>query len=375
MSVNRRKEEEGIVLVIVAVFLVALVGALALAVDIGALYSARTSAQRVADAAALAGAFTFALDPSAVQPDTAINYAQKVATNSSLLGKPIALADVTVTADVTTYKVKVDITSTQNTFFARAFNITSADIAVEAIAEAVDPTGKKGPKIVPWFIPNTVLSGDCSACKPPAGGTNPPHTLVDGTPSQITDWAKSQLPVLIDPLKPNNPNGAIAPGDFYSIRMPNDSSSGNLYRDNISGRDLNDAVSCGESYPLLTGNKVGPTNQGVDALVGDPPTDKWGGVVNGVPQYITPTGTSDISDALVRVPIWDSCGATFCPGNNFPKDVTDLTIVGFAWMFIDGHTGSGVKAHLVGVAGCGSTGGAGAPFTPAPWLPPRLVHE
>src|SRR3989442_4644766 len=59
MNTNTSKKQEGFVLVVVAVVLVALIGFLALAVDVGVLYSARTSAQEVADAAALAGAFTF----------------------------------------------------------------------------------------------------------------------------------------------------------------------------------------------------------------------------------------------------------------------------------------------------------------------------
>ena len=61
MKINT-KNQEGFVLVVVAVLLFALIGFLGLAIDIGVLYSARTSAQGVADAAALAGAFTFIND-------------------------------------------------------------------------------------------------------------------------------------------------------------------------------------------------------------------------------------------------------------------------------------------------------------------------
>ena len=63
-----QKKEKGFVLVMVAFFLVALLGFAALAVDIGVLYGAKTSAQEVADAAALAGAFTFINNPTAPQP-------------------------------------------------------------------------------------------------------------------------------------------------------------------------------------------------------------------------------------------------------------------------------------------------------------------
>ena len=60
MSTQNRKKEEGMVLIVVAVLLVALIGFVALAVDVGLLYAARTSAQEVADAAALAGALDLA---------------------------------------------------------------------------------------------------------------------------------------------------------------------------------------------------------------------------------------------------------------------------------------------------------------------------
>src|SRR2546425_705714 len=68
MNMNTLKKQKGFVLVVLALLLVVLIGFLALAVDIGVLYSARTSAQEVADAAALAGAFTFINDTQSPQP-------------------------------------------------------------------------------------------------------------------------------------------------------------------------------------------------------------------------------------------------------------------------------------------------------------------
>src|SRR5215468_3081304 len=68
MSTTGRNKEEGFVLVTVACILVALLAFVALGIDVGVLYGARTSAQEVADAAALAGAFTFITQPTASQP-------------------------------------------------------------------------------------------------------------------------------------------------------------------------------------------------------------------------------------------------------------------------------------------------------------------
>jgi Putative Flp pilus-assembly TadE/G-like len=109
---------------------------LALAVDVGVLYSARTSAQEVADAAALAGAFTFINNTKSPQPQTASDNARQVALNNSILGQPIAAAGVNVNVDAANRRVTVDVQSTQNTYFARALGLQTADVAVEAVAEA-----------------------------------------------------------------------------------------------------------------------------------------------------------------------------------------------------------------------------------------------
>ena len=99
-----RKKQEGFVLIVVAAILVALIGFVALGVDVGALYSARTSAQEIADAAALAGAFTFVNNPTAPQPATASDHALLVALNNSVMGAPITAGDVTIAVDVANRK-------------------------------------------------------------------------------------------------------------------------------------------------------------------------------------------------------------------------------------------------------------------------------
>ena len=62
----RKDSESGYVLVTVAASLFVLVGFTALAVDLGTALSSRTQLQRGADAAALAGAYTFTV-PTATE--------------------------------------------------------------------------------------------------------------------------------------------------------------------------------------------------------------------------------------------------------------------------------------------------------------------
>src|SRR2546426_5394992 len=64
-SIRMVESETGSVIVMVALTLVVLLGFLALGIDLGMLFAARTDAQRAADAAALSGASAFVDNPPA----------------------------------------------------------------------------------------------------------------------------------------------------------------------------------------------------------------------------------------------------------------------------------------------------------------------
>src|SRR5437016_14185801 len=64
-SIRMVESETGSVIVMVALTLVVLLGFLALGIDLGMLFAARTDAQRAADAAALSGASAFVDTPPA----------------------------------------------------------------------------------------------------------------------------------------------------------------------------------------------------------------------------------------------------------------------------------------------------------------------
>ena len=72
---RKLRKQEGYVIATTTVLLFAFLGFAALAVDVGMLYTARTAAQKGADAGALAGAFTFVSPPLAPQPATAEDHA------------------------------------------------------------------------------------------------------------------------------------------------------------------------------------------------------------------------------------------------------------------------------------------------------------
>jgi hypothetical protein len=109
----------------------------------------------------------------------------------------------------------------------------------------------------------------------------------------------------------------------------------------------------------------------VDDLIGRPPSDTY----VAVGQYKHADGTiSDTSNALIVAPIWDTCNFPgFCPGNTFPSGAnTNVTIVGYAMLFLVGTQGNNVVARLINVSPCGAgapTGETG-PFA----VPIRLVR-
>ena len=348
--------EKGFVIVTTALLLVVLLGFGALAVDMGLLYSSRTSAQRAADAAALAGAFTFVASPSAPQPSTAYDQAMSAALINEILGTPLTAPEVTVTIDVANERATVEIVHTEGTFFARALGRNSVDVAVKAVAEtSIDAVATFCAK--PWFVPNTVVS-NLSACDACAQG----QVLVDD--GVVTGFGESQLGMSFS-VKPQNPQNAMQPGQFYAVRMA-DSAGGNDYRTNIATCS-NDIITCQQTYGLEPGNMIGPTLQGVNDLTGTPAD-----IYMGVGEYMDWQGNmSNTSRSLIIAPLWDTCRLDgFCPDNTLPDGgaTAEISVSGFALLFVDGVQGNDVNAHLLGVFGCGSTaGGPPGPGEPGPF--------
>src|SRR5262249_24382245 len=252
------------------------------------------------------------------------------------------------------------VQSTQNTYFARALGQQTAVVAGQGIAEAGQySTGTACAK--PWVIPNTVFgfSGACAAC-----AAN--QVLIVG--GETTAFAQIKIGQRFT-LKSQDPANALAPGQFHALHLPG-SSGANDYENNIA-TCANSYVRCGDSYSVETGNMVGPTKRGVQALIGNPPTDTW----VSVGQYQTPNGLSDTSKNIAVSPIWDTCGMPgFCPSEKFPGGTkATVQIVGFAAFFLEGIQETDVVARLINVSSCGASGGADTGGTVRS-IPLRLVR-
>ena len=361
----------GFVLVVVALLLVTLIGFVALGVDMGALYSAKASAQEMADAAALAGAFTFINNPVEDQPATAENYAREIATNNFIMGKA---ADVEVAVNVPKRQVTVVIRSTQETHFAKAMGRPTADIAATATAEASDHSpGAAG--VRPWFVANTVFSSDPNICN---ARCNPAQVLINPSSGEVTSFAKTKFGAQFT-LKPQDPQDALSPGQFYEIDLPGLSGGAKGYEEGIVKGAPNFAA-CQSSFSAMTGNKTGKTVSGVNELLGNPPRYRW--LAAGRYQRQADGNVFDMAENLVVAPIWDTCSAAnFCPQGKFKGGGThiNLQMIGWSVLFVEGISGDadGVVARLVNVTSCGGNGGGssdGDRGSSVLTLPVRLVR-
>ena len=360
---KRRERTRGVTIVLVCLLILALFVMAALAVDAGLLYTARTAAQSAADAAALAGAFSF-LNPVAEQPATAIQDAVATAAKNSILGQSVVIDSSDVIVDLVNRRVTVTVPRTGANgipvAFARVMGMTHVDVLAKATAEA-GQAGAGARCVRPIFIPNTLLSAESVSAACSDG-----QTIVDPTTHQITPYATGLLGTQTA-IRPTSPSGVLVPSQFYSVDF---GSGANTYECTLSSC-LNDcnvtpaSLGCSDSVPVEVGNMVGPTDQGITDLIGNP-ADVW----VGIGEYMDSSGNiNDTSRSLSVVPIWDDCTQTITSGTNGQT----VTVVGFAEVFIDGVQNNAVQAHLVNVIGCDASGTPGSATGPYA-LPVRLVQ-
>jgi len=141
---SKLRDESGAAIALIALSMVALLSAVALAVDVGMLVTARTEAQCVADLSALAGAGLLAINPD--DEDAARIEAITFATYNTVQGDIAVVLPGDVSVDLVERTVTVQVTRTQaggtpvGTFFARVFGEDTVDVTAVATAIA-EPAG------------------------------------------------------------------------------------------------------------------------------------------------------------------------------------------------------------------------------------------
>ena len=148
MKIKRFKNENGAVVVIVALSIVALMMVTALAIDVGSLYEERRHLQTVADAAALAGVQELPDDVNGAI-EKAIEYALRC-------GVTINSSDVEVSSTLATNDtIAVNaINPNAELYFARVIGMSETQVV--AYAKAIVGAPEEYVGVVPWGVPDEV---------------------------------------------------------------------------------------------------------------------------------------------------------------------------------------------------------------------------
>ena len=416
-KISRRKNQQGVIITLVAVFMLFVIGAMAaLSIDVVTLYTARSEAQLAADAAALAGARVLAnsgatSDTSGASMTGAWSLAQavalQVAEQNTVGGVNLTQTQITLPAAPggtnTNPTVTVSVQTNLPTFFARIWGTTHALVGASATAEVYNPSGATAvglstlpvaPLCVkPWLLPNL---------DPRAGGTsifNPDGSITD---ANLLGWTSgsgatrlsvacaggncSTLPAPV-PWKyyPGDSTTASQPPPNPASFVPTPSAlpacaaGFNPYQQDIAGC-FQTPIACGsnpQSYytvlidmsndanrDLETANAVNcfthsSTNRGDSvnpAPIGGQSIQPPFEFIAGDDNPIPGLATNDVmvSDSLVTVPVFNS--STTAP-------TSPVQIIGFLQLFLNprgdraqtgGLNAGKVQTTVINMAGCGT---------------------
>jgi hypothetical protein len=198
--ITRFRDERGQALVISAVFMTCLVGAVALTIDVGSWFREHRQAQTTADAAALAGAQVLPDDPA-----TAITLAQDYADKN---GGGITPGGVTLSSSRgTNDTISVTVRRTAPGFFSKLFAIDSASVHATASARTSLPWAARwaAPIVVNKLHPD--LTGQACGQTTPCFGPSNVTTLPLGKTGAPGAFALINLDL-------NDQNGTIGASEL-----------------------------------------------------------------------------------------------------------------------------------------------------------------
>jgi len=286
------ERERGNILVLAAVALFSVFGFASIAIDVGCILTAKNQLQSAVDASALAGASGLLVDPAeAVFRAVSFGGMNKCLQDSVR----IRSGDVDFPAtDLIRVRAEKDV----SLFFAKVFGIRSVRVSASATAEIGTIIGTGGMR--PWGVPDMGWPR--------------------GTPVVIKSGSLGA---------PSTNPSFYYPIDFPAINRGDPEKGAQLYRDNIiNGTPF--TVAIGDEIMVEPGNMVGPTRQGVDALVAMDPTACWDGTRIVSSAY---PGTS--SPRVVKLPLYD-------PDLPPESGRNTIQVTGLASFFITGIHGGDV---------------------------------
>ncbi len=370
--------ERGATIVLVSLTVAGLLGMVALAVDVGMLFTARSEAQRAADAAALAGAGSLIERPDEVAGpaeaeqrarNIAIDYASQ--NNVRELMAEVRPEDVQV--DLARDRVTVTVRrvgerdNPVGTFFARIFGTVGVDIAARATAavelanagtcmkpftipdawEDLDGDGKYDAG-EPYVAEDTGYGSDFRNDVPSDNGIDPAGTTYE------YDFGR---PIVI---KEGKPQETIEPSWYFPWDVPQGNgpdTGADRYEWNIANCNTS-VVVLGQEYNVENGRMRGKTRTGVAGLISQDSDAYWDlagdSVANaGPPGYSQPWKSSP---RIVNIPLFDPIVNKIRPGKK-PVVFNNITAFFIQGMIGDDVVGRFLYASGIGIAGDGPGGG------------------
>jgi hypothetical protein len=331
-------------IVLMAITIVATMSAVALAIDIGMLLNARTEAQRAADASALAGAAALITDPDDPAPAEAL--AIDYGFRNTVTDIPVVVLPEDVDVDLARARVTVTVRrigargTAVPTWFANVFGVSEVDVEARAAAEVV-PTGAAR-CLKPFAIPDAFDDQNGDGIFDPGLDSYVPADHGYGS-----DWRNfgslgaDGLNYENDFGRPMNvkqggPSDPPQPGWYYPWDIPQADGSpavgGDKYRWNIANCNPS-IITIGDEYMIENGNMLGPTNQGVEALIAQDPEAYWDTNSNTVENSAWGNAWES-SPRVGIVPVFD-------PARPFDPGKQPIVFTNFIAMFFEGVVGTG----------------------------------
>lgn len=359
MRVQTGSHEKGSTLVLVAAAITALLSIVALVVDLGMLFTARSEAQRAADSAALAGAGTLINRvPDAAADTDARQTAEQFGEMNDVQGAQIDIDpndDVDVELAEGLVRVRVHRDDIRGgpvgTWFARVFGIDAVNVSAVAAADAapagsarclkpfsiydrfddVNDNGVWDEGIDFYDAFETGYGTDFADGIPGADGVSYVEDLGRRIVLKGTEGSSG------DPCCPGT-----GPSWYYPWVIPQpDGSSGtgaNDYRENIKTCNPS-IISVNDEYDVEPGNMQGPTRQGINYLVGEDPDAYWDTDLNQVAGSDWDPWNG--SPRIAVVPMFD-------PSRSFQSGRTTITFTNFMAIFIESVEGNGNDQRVYG---------------------------
>jgi hypothetical protein len=338
---SRLASQRGTVIVQVAVALLALLALSAFVFDYGVMWASRRQAQNSADAGALSGAIALAFDNPDDQ-DAARAKAKAVAQQNRVWGEAPDVTDADITfppcppgaPGLPDTCVKVDVYRTDHpayarvnpkplpTFFARLVGITEQGVTATATAQVL--AGNSANCVKPFAVPDKWIERNPTVAPWTADSEFERFVMNGQNSGSVLDPADEYIPVG-DPnhsgftveadygtpmtLKWGGPQDAIRPGWFFPVVInPTEGPGGDNFRENIATCDPT-VIGPGTLLETEPGAMIGPTAQGMEALILQDQAASWSPAANdgrGAPVGgCMAAGTCGISPRLVAIPLFN----------------------------------------------------------------------